>query len=558
MFFFFFAYNNDMESIKQINLLLKTLEKQLETISSENIPSMSMATGRNICDAMTKLLAEKEGLSHNEKEISFLQNSKTLFEHHILPKECYDFLESIRKYGNQTVHGKEPSNRLLFSFLKALDYVMQWLDNYFSMNYMIKFQIEECCKLISSLEYDKQNEKIIIATKDTSEFKNNNTLKLEEIESQKEISELKSQITLKTKQLEDEVIIIKDIPEAIGHNEPPENDVNSLKEEIEKLHEELKIKESSHQQQIDELKRTNDKLLKKIDENTILFKRYLGILEEANEGIHRVESKVDDLHSKIDNISTQISTLQSITTKQLENAQTMEKFEEIMKLYIDECIDQIMKHSLNFKADQDYKIIETELTYKSIGEEGWDKLCDNSKTFLITSKVMYNHMNDIGDILDFSGICVLVTKALEVELKRRFFTDFLNYLDNKYGHNYNQYPTTLLHRKGTPLFNETFTMGNIPYVMCPEKDKYAKPEDKIYNKSKLIEYCKNCLFSRYDENEIDELLTKFASSIEDIRDKYRNPSAHTNEITQVLAEECLNLILDVERLLKQMLDSFDY
>jgi hypothetical protein len=73
-----------------------------------------------------------------------------------------------------------------------------------------------------------------------------------------------------------------------------------------------------------------------------------------------------------------------------------------------------------------------------------------------------------------------------------------------------------------------------------------------------MEYCKECIFSKYNENEIKELLKKYASNIEKIRENYRNPSAHTNEIKRIDAEECFNLVLDVEKLLKQMLDSFDY
>lgn len=558
MFFFFFAYNNDIESIKQINLLLKTLEKQLSAIPSENFTSMPMATGRNICKAMTDLLLEKEGLNNNEKQSSFLKNSKTLYEHDILPKECYDFLETIRTYGNQAVHGKKPSKRLLFSFLKALVYVIRWFDNYFSMNYRIKFEINECCKLISSLIYDKQNETIIIDSDEFNEFENINALQLEELKSQKEIDELERQINLKTRLLKNEVTLVKNIPTKGKHIEPIEHDENTLKKEIESLRKKLEMEDKYHQQQIDELKRENNELLRKVDENTTLLKKCLGIIEDVKEGVDRVESKVDDLHSKIDNITTQISTLQSITSKQLDKELPMEKFEEIMKLYMDECIDQIMKHSSNFKADKDYKIVKTELINESIGKEEWNKLCKKSKTFLITSKVMYNHLLDMPDMMDYSGICVLITKALEVELKRRFFTDFLKYLDKEYYYDYNQYPTTLLYQKRKPLFSETFTMGNIVYVMCPEKDKYSKSKEKNNNKTKLMEYCKKCIFSRYEENKINELINQYGSSIEEIKDKYRNPSAHTNCIKQVDAKECLNLVLDVEKLLKQMLDSFDY
>ena len=57
--------------------------------------------------------------------------------------------------------------------------------------------------------------------------------------------------------------------------------------------------------------------------------------------------------------------------------------------------------------------------------------------------------------------------------------------------------------------------------------------------------------------EIENMLKRYASSIEEIKEKYRNPSAHRNQIACVDAKECIDLIIDIEKLLKKMLDSFD-
>ena len=54
------------------------------------------------------------------------------------------------------------------------------------------------------------------------------------------------------------------------------------------------------------------------------------------------------------------------------------------------------------------------------------------------------------------------------------------------------------------------------------------------------------------------MLNYYAEQIELIKEKYRNPSAHRDQIKRVDAEECMDLIIDVEKLLKQMIDSFDY
>ena len=180
-----------------------------------------------------------------------------------------------------------------------------------------------------------------------------------------------------------------------------------------------------------------------------------------------------------------------------------------------------------------------------------------SQTFLISAKVMYNHLILLNDIIDYSGVCVLVTKALEVELAKRFYSNFLKYLDQKYQHDYSKYPTALLFQGKTPLLPEKFTMGNVAFVLCYLEDKYNSPQSRQNNKTRLLEYSKERLFSRLTLSEIDVLLQNYAKEIERIRKKYRNPSAHTNELKQVDAEECFNLVLDVEKFLKQMLDSYD-
>ena len=77
------------------------------------------------------------------------------------------------------------------------------------------------------------------------------------------------------------------------------------------------------------------------------------------------------------------------------------------------------------------------------------------------------------------------------------------------------------------------------------------------NTLKLVEYSKNNLLKDYTDEEIEKTLYEYGSFVEDIRIKYRNPAAHTNELEQIDAEECFNYVLDVEKVLRIMLDSFD-
>ena len=150
-----------------------------------------------------------------------------------------------------------------------------------------------------------------------------------------------------------------------------------------------------------------------------------------------------------------------------------------------------------------------------------------SQTFLLSAKVMYNHLIMLDDIIDYSGVCVLVTKALgEVEMGKRFYSSFLDYLDQKYSRNYSKYPTTLLFQNHVPLNPEKFTMGRIAFVLCYSENRYDTPNQKQQNKRRLLEYCRDRIFPGKTDLEIDTIINQYARAVEKIRTSYRNPSAH--------------------------------
>ena len=546
----------EKENMNDLNKLLDDYAEQLKCISSEKKFYYAFLAS-TISEVMLKLLLKNEGLYNPNERYGFYQYIEILYEHDVIPRECNKFLHQIRRYRNEFIHGKEHSNRLLLSFLKAFNYFLQWFDNHSYIRYQNKFQIEECCELINSLDYDEKNDILVFTGNDERvKLKTDELTKLRGSQTNDDIARIKKQIiTLKKeKDLKDSELQKRTSNEC--EVSMPMLKIVDSDEIIGRLTADLKTKEETHQIQIDTLNRANDKLLRRLDETSRQLERCLDILEKIDAQGKRVESKIDELHHKIDNISSQITTIQSFTERQLRNAQSSEEIEKIVGTFIDECIENIMSHAQNFTETQNYEIEKTKLKY-SLGEGAWDKLCEKSRTFLITSKVMYNHLITMDDIIDYSGICVLVTKALEVELHKRFFTGFLEYLKGKYGRNYEKYHTALLHQHRTPLFSEAFTMGDIAFVMCFKENRYDNDDQKSNNELRLMEYCRECVFSRHDENRIRRLLKKYASSIEEIRKNYRNPSAHTNEIKRIDAEECFNLVLDVEKLLKQMLDSFD-
>lgn len=294
-----------------------------------------------------------------------------------------------------------------------------------------------------------------------------------------------------------------------------------------------------------------DIILSAIYRQNIVINEKLNKLEEKSENI---ESKLDEIYEKI---NTQILSFQSLIKKQIQKTNSPQEIEIIIEGYIDECAERLINETNILNNNKLYKIEKKKLI-NSLGRNAWNKLSENSKTFLISSKLMYNNLICMDEKLDYSGVCILVTKALEVEINKRFCENFIKYLNDNYNKNYSKYHTALLYKNKEPLHLKKFTMGRIAFVMCYKFNKYDTEPQKINNKEKLIEYCKECVFSKYDTYEIESMLHSYASSIEEIRTKYRNKSAHAGEIKQIDAENCFNLLIDIEKLLKKMLDSFDY
>lgn len=546
--------------IDQINKLLIDYEKELTSIFPEKNYYFALV-GQNIIELMLKLLIKKEGYYISENHYKFYEMIRFSYENQIIPLECYKFLNLIRRYRNEFAHESKTPNNLIISFLNAFNYFIQWYDNYYSQlnNSKSQFKIENCCKLINELKDEKLNQihkdNIVDIklheTKPENQIKEQQFFKLkdsspefdkkivsEEFSKDNEINKLKLEIQRKEELLKKEQL---------------------EKEKLQKNEQALKKKLAEKDEEIENNKLNNlkmDLILKYLDENTKTFAKCMDILNEHIATTERIETKIDTIDKKIDYITNQISTIQSFTERQVKNANSKEEIEKILENFMDECIDNIMSNSPKIMENKDYEREKIKLI-RSMGKSAWMKLSEKSKSFLITSKVMYNHLIIIDEIIDYSGICVLVTKALEVEITKRFFFNFLEYLNEKYGNNYLEYHSALLFQNRKPLFQDKFTMGSIAFVLCYTEDKNDSPKQKNNNREKLMEYCKSCIFSNYDEDEIENLLNYYATSIEEIRIKYRNPSAHRNEIKQIDAEECFDLVLDVEKLLKEMLDSFD-
>ncbi len=306
---------------------------------------------------------------------------------------------------------------------------------------------------------------------------------------------------------------------------------------------------------------------KKVQENRqeingeILAKlnKILEIEGKQDKKLDEIKDSVDVLADEIRKLAVRIEGYQSLVERQLKLASDdEEEIEHIIHSYVDECAGRIvdeLKHSYGQKEQE----TEENKLKALLGDSAWNKLQESSKSFLISSRVMYNSLVGMKSKIDYSGVCLLVTKALEVELSQRFYKGFTSYLKEKYPgrSKLKNWPLGLLGRDGNPLTAEQFSMGNISEILCKWHDPKSTEDQRQNNLEKLLDYSQEKLFKNLSREDIEDVLLGYAEEIEIIKKNYRNPSAHTGELDEINARDCFDIVLDVEKLLKRMLDSFD-
>ena len=290
-------------------------------------------------------------------------------------------------------------------------------------------------------------------------------------------------------------------------------------------------------------------------ENAVSMNEKLDMLLKGQKDI---KGQLDDIQEKVEQINDRISGYQSLVEKQIEMAESSDEIERLIQVFSEECTENIV-NTIDERMNQ--KAYENALTNlkASFGENAWDKLDDSSKSFLISSKMMFNQFTSMEDVVDYSGVCLLITKGLEVELNKRFFTGYLSHLKLKYigPANYSKFPYSMLDRNGEPLKAKKFTLGSVAYITGIYTPKGASDEEIKHNLDEFEEYARAELFSNDPDIDVIRTLQTYAVKIDDIRVRFRNPSAHKNEVKKINAIDCFDMVVDVEKLLRVMLESFD-
>lgn len=207
---------------------------------------------------------------------------------------------------------------------------------------------------------------------------------------------------------------------------------------------------------------------------------------------------------------------------------------------------------------------------KQLFDPIWDRLDFRTRQELFSAKMSYQLLArmECGNDVDFSGVCTLASKAMEIECEKYFYTRFRQYI-------FDQAPEKQLDAQFVEALCLTpeagkrskqrggFTLGSVRYILKPWYDR-DKGEFEPYTRymAVLLSYARERLFSPdagidlTDDQQIRNALWKYVEYVNKIKNEYRNPSVHKETVPQQNALSCLDYVVNVEKKLKEMVSAF--
>ncbi|GEM_PF-4371880 len=207
-------------------------------------------------------------------------------------------------------------------------------------------------------------------------------------------------------------------------------------------------------------------------------------------------------------------------------------------------------------TDQQEHLVNT--TIQSIGGDVWGKFQEASQVGITTAKLCFDTFESLKTGFDYAAVITPIMKALEVELKKRFYDEYLRYLiqhyePNDYAHATEQSKNELICRKilevkdGRLVYisdTSVFTLGDFRFIIG------ASRLSKIRIHQPFIQYCQDVLFDdAVEKQKIIAWLTDLVHSIHSLR-SLRNESAHGGKTQNRMdAQTALDELIDVKKIL---------
>ena len=216
--------------------------------------------------------------------------------------------------------------------------------------------------------------------------------------------------------------------------------------------------------------------------------------------------------------------------------------------YVADTLAPLTKESHFIEDKKDY-----ELQLKDcFADATWNKLSKETKNALVTAKFVFDSLS-LGrfDKLEYSSVCMLLSKAVEIEVSKRMCVQYEQHLKAK-RIPIPDWPAALLDGYQKPINKRDFTLGSAIRIagLKNSSDESAEPNLAVsyyrdYNN--FSEYFKMRYYARSNGIELKNKILQDGVFIETVRIHYRNPAAHTEIMEKQVAEKCIRYILTEDK-----------
>lgn len=284
----------------------------------------------------------------------------------------------------------------------------------------------------------------------------------------------------------------------------------------------------------------------------------IKIIEDISSNIQTKVTQVDDrtkemkvLLEKIADIQSEIKSRKTIFKKYPDDD---DNIEPVYRQFVDSMADTICQ---KLYQAEDAKVTFEENSLRGVFGDYWECLNDYTRKSLVSARVFLTGGSSFSHAtLDYSGVVISATSALELELRLRFFDGYKAYLRNRFKGDYTKWPRSMVYDGRTE--NSLFTIGSLPGIFgSRQRDNNGK---RFYNKKMYVtpaeknllnDYLKTILYSSGDD--IDTFFKTgingldFLDRCEDVRCLYRNSAAHTDSLSIEEAAACCRDIIGIDR-----------
>lgn len=230
--------------------------------------------------------------------------------------------------------------------------------------------------------------------------------------------------------------------------------------------------------------------------------------------------------------------------------------EMLIKEFQDSVVEVMSDITFNVRTEINMNKYES-LLIEDLTLDVWNKIDKKSQLYLKTAKLMFNMLINTEVKFDYSGVCLEITKAVELEISKRFYGGYIEYLNKYYPlqNCINEWPTCALNKDKTKILeNNSFTLGSVKYFVSINSNGKVL-DNKAYKV--FSEYAKKMLYkNNISDTERSKKLLNCVIFTERVRSDFRNPAAHRNELSYTTAKECLDYVVEIQKKLKEILLDF--